>query len=77
MRNVLNVVKFGGVKLSVVPSYVWDKLWSPLYKACMKHCGKGVYLRPTCSDFKGLWNLSIGDGTSIPKVRHFIVRRHR
>ena len=33
----------------------------------MKHCGKGVYLRPTCSDLKGLWNMSIGDGSSIPK----------
>lgn len=33
----------------------------------MKYCGKNVYLRPTCSDFKGLWNLSIGDGSSIPK----------
>ena len=33
----------------------------------MKHCGKGVYIRPMSSDFKGLWNLSVGDGTSIPK----------
>lgn len=33
----------------------------------MKHCGKGVYLRPMSSDIKGLWNLSIGDYTSIPK----------
>lgn len=33
----------------------------------MKHCGKNVYLRPTCSDLKGLYNLSIGDGSSIPK----------
>lgn len=33
----------------------------------MKHCGKGVYLRPLSSDIKGLNNLSIGDGTSIPK----------
>ncbi len=33
----------------------------------MKHCGKGVYIRPTCSDFKGLWNMTVGDGTSIPK----------
>ena len=33
----------------------------------MGHCGKGVYLRPTCSDLKGLWNMSIGDGSSIPK----------
>lgn len=56
-----------GVKLSLAFSYVWDKLWSPFYKKCMKHCGKGVYLRPTCSDLKGLYNLSIGDGSSIPK----------
>lgn len=33
----------------------------------MKHCGKGVYLRPMSSDIKGLWNLSVGDYTSIPK----------
>lgn len=56
-----------GVKLNLAFSYVWDKLWSPFYKKCMKHCGKGVYLRPTCSDLKGLYNLSIGDGSSIPK----------
>ena len=28
---------------------------------------RGVYIRPMSSDFKGLWNLSVGDGTSIPK----------
>lgn len=33
----------------------------------MKYCGKHVYLRPSCSDLKGLWNLSVGDYTSIPK----------
>ena len=33
----------------------------------MKYCGKHVYLRPSSSDFKGLWNLSVGDCTSIPK----------
>lgn len=71
MNKFLKYLTQGGVKISVVPSYVWDKLWSPLYKACMKHCGKGVYLRPTCSDIKGLWNLSIGDGTSIPKGSTF------
>jgi acetyltransferase-like isoleucine patch superfamily enzyme len=37
----------------------------------MKHCGKGVYLRPMSSDIKGLRNLSIGDGTSIPKGSTF------
>lgn len=48
-------------------SYLWDKMWSPVWKRCMKHCGKGVYIRPMSSDIKGLWNLSVGDGTSIPK----------
>lgn len=33
----------------------------------MKYCGKNVHIRPTSSDFKGLWNLSVGDDTSIPK----------
>lgn len=28
---------------------------------------QGVYIRPMSSDFKGSWNLSVGDGTSIPK----------
>ena len=37
----------------------------------MKSCGKGVYIRPASSDFKGLWNLSIGDGCSIPKGSTF------
>ena len=54
-------------KISLVPSYLWDKMWAPVWKRCMKHCGEGVYLRPMLSDIKGLWNLSVGDGTSIPK----------
>ena len=33
----------------------------------MKYCGKGVYLRPMSSDIKGIENLTVGDGTSIPK----------
>ncbi len=55
------------IKLSLIPSYIWDALWAPVYKHSMKYCGKGVYLRPMSSDIKGLWNLSIGDGTSIPR----------
>ena len=54
-------------KISLVPSYLWDKMWAPVWKRCMKHCGKGVYIRPMSSDIKGLWNLSVVDGTSIPK----------
>lgn len=61
-------------KISLVPSYLWDKMWAPVWKHCMKHCGKGVYIRPMSSDIKGLWNLSVGDGTSIPKGSISIVR---
>ena len=54
-------------RMSLIPSYIWDAMWAPVWKGCMKHCGRGVYLRPMSSDIKGLWNLSVGDGTSIPK----------
>lgn len=63
---IKNIIQ-GGVKLTNVFPYVYDKVLSVLYKAAMKHCGKGVYIRPSCSDFKGLWNMSVGDYTSIPK----------
>lgn len=53
--------------MSLIPSYLWDAMWAPVWKRCMKHCGRGVYLRPMSSDIKGLWNLYVGDGTSIPK----------
>ncbi len=59
------------ILLSMSFSYLLDKLWCPVYKHAMKYCGRGVYLRPTCSDFKGLWNMSIGDETSIPKGSTF------
>ena len=59
------------VKLSLTPAWLWDKMWSPVWKRAMKHCGKGLYLRPMSSDIKGLKNLSIGDGTSIPKGSTF------
>lgn len=52
-------------------SYIYDKFLSLFYKRCMRHCGKGVYLRPSSSDFKGLENLSVGEGTSIPKGSTF------
>lgn len=54
-------------QISLLPSFSWDALWTPIWKRCMKHCGKGVYIRPMSSDIKGLYNLSVGDGTSIPK----------
>lgn len=64
---MLNFIYKKGVKFSLLFPYLWDKLWTPFYKRSMRHCGKGVYLRPTCSDLKGLWNMSIGDYSSIPK----------
>ena len=68
---IINVLCRAGVRLSLSFSYLWDKLWAPVWKRAMKHCGKGVYLRPMSSDIKGLENLSIGDDTSIPKGSTF------
>lgn len=67
MIQVLNIL----IKLSLIPAYLWDAIWAPIYKRAMAHCGKGVYLRPMSSDIKGVENLSIGDGTSIPKGSTF------
>lgn len=67
----MNWINRGGVRLSLSFPYLWDKIWTPFYKRSMKHCGKGVYLRPMSSDFKGLENLSIGDYSSIPKGSTF------
>lgn len=55
------------IKLSLSFSFLLNKFLSIFYKKEMKHCGSNVYLRPTSSDLKGLWNLSIGDYTSVPK----------
>ena len=68
---MLKILIGGGVKLSLSFSYIWDKLWCPFYKRSMKYCGRGVYLRPMSSDLKGLWNMSIDDGSSIPKGSTF------
>lgn len=64
------VTKFG---LSF--SFIWDKIWAPFWKRSMKSCGKGVYLRPMSCDIKGLANISIGDGTLIPKGSTFYCTR--
>lgn len=67
MMAIQNIICNFIVKLALAIPYLIDKMLTPLYKGCMKHCGKGVYLRPMSSDFKGLENLSVGDFTSIPK----------
>lgn len=53
--------------LFAVPSWLWDKMQGYCCRRAMLHCGHDVYLRPSSSDFKGLGNLSVGNGTSIPK----------
>lgn len=63
------------IKLSLIVPFIWDSIWAPIYKRAMKHCGKNVYLRPMSSDIKGLNNLSVGDGTSIPKGSTFYCTR--
>lgn len=55
------------IKASLAIPYLYDKVLSIFYKRAMKHCGPNVYIRPSSSDFKGLQNLSVGGGTSIPK----------
>ncbi len=55
------------IRLYDVVPYVIDRVLFFFYRHAMKHCGKGVYMRPSSCDIKGLANLSIGDGTSIPK----------
>lgn len=63
MYSIYNFI----IKISLAFSFIWDKILSYFYKHTMKYCGTGVYIRPSCSDFKGLNNLSIGNNTSIPK----------
>ena len=42
------------LKCSLLPAYLWDMLWAPVWKRAMRHCGRGVYLRPMSSDIKGI-----------------------
>ena len=51
--------------------YLMNKLYEPIFKGLMSHCGKDVYLRPLTCDIKGLENLTIGDGTFIPRNSTF------
>lgn len=71
----MKVVYMGGAKISLAFSYLWDKIWAPLWKKAMKHCGRDVFLRPMSCDIKGIENLSVGDGTLIPKGSTFYCTR--
>lgn len=67
IMGVSNII----IKASLSVPYLYDRFLAFFYKKAMKHCGKGVYLRPMSSDIKGLENLSVGYGTSIPKGSTF------
>ena len=71
IEEKMKKIVFVFVKISLLPAWLWDRMWAPVWKRGMRHCGKGVYLRPMSSDIKGLRNLSVGDGTSIPKGSTF------
>lgn len=74
-NNIIKLVVDCGVRLSLSFSYIWDRIWAPFWKRSMKYCGEGVILRPMSSDIKGLNNISIGDGTSVPKGSIFYCTR--
>ena len=57
----------GLINLGKVIPFGIDWLVSPIYKKAMRQGGKHVRIRPLSSDFKGLSNLSIGEGTTLPK----------
>ena len=62
------------INLTLLIPFLCDKLLSYVYKRAMKYCGSNVYIRPLSSDFKGLENLSIGNGSSIPKGSVFFCK---
>lgn len=51
--------------------YLYDRFLSIFYKKEMKSCGTDVYLRPSSSDFKGLYNMSVGNHVLIPRRATF------
>lgn len=67
MEISLRSIMSGLINLGKVIPFGIDWLVSPIYKKAMSQCGKHVRIRPLSSDFKGLANLSIGDGTTLPK----------
>jgi hypothetical protein len=56
---MLNNIYRIAVRTSLLFPFLYDKFWAFYYKKSMKYCGRNVYLRPTNSDFKGLWNLRV------------------
>ena len=55
------------IRITKIIPYLWDKFLCVFYKRAMKYCGRGVYLRPSYCEIKGLNNLSIGNRTIVSK----------
>ena len=56
-----------GIKISLRPRWLYDKILSLFYRKALLKCGNNVSLRPSSCDIKGLQNISIGNNVSIPK----------
>lgn len=67
LKNIMQKISLYIIKMFAVLPYLYDKVLFWFYRRAMRHCGEGVYMRPSQSDMKGLHNLSVSDGTSIPK----------
>ena len=63
------------IKASKAVPFLYDVFLAYFYRKAMKSCGKGVYIRPSCSDIKGLENLSVGEYTSIPIQKKLMLMR--
>ena len=74
-RSYLMSISSTIIKFLSGPSYIWDKFLFVLVKRTLRHAGKNIYMRPSKSDFKGLWNMSIGDDSIIPKGSVFYCTR--
>ena len=59
------------INIKLVPSYIWDLMWAPIYKRAMKYCGKRVRIRPSKVNIKGIHNLSLADDVNIPRGATF------
>lgn len=64
----INKLAYGGVKISILINYPWDKFWAPIWITAMKFHGKHVVVRPMSSLIRGIENLSVDDYSILPST---------
>ena len=64
----INKLAYGGVKISILINYLWDKFWAPIWITAMKFHGKHVVVRPMSSLIRGIENLSVDDYSILPST---------